>query len=78
MQNLRKRGTALALSVVMCAGMVIFSPTTAHAASDRSIAVRCGNLARAIAAATAVLGADSALVLYLQGEYAQYCTAAAE
>ena len=77
MRNLRQRATAVALSVLMCAGMVLFSPTV-HAAgpSDRSVAVRCANLARAIGAATAALGADSALVIYLQGEYAKYCSAA--
>lgn len=75
MRNLRQRGTAVALSVVMCAGMVIFSPTV-HAASGRSIEARCANLARAIEGATAFLGADSALVIYLQGEYAKYCSAA--
>lgn len=77
MRNLRQRATAVALSVVMCAGMVIFSPTL-HAAGpgDRSIAARCANLARGIAAATALLGPDAELVIYLQGEYAKYCTAA--
>ena len=75
MRNLRQRVTAVALSVFMFAGMAIFSPTL-HAAgpSDRSIAVRCANLARAIDAATASLGADSELVLFLQGEYAKYCS----
>jgi hypothetical protein len=73
MRNLRQRGTALALSVTLCAGMVIFSPTTAHASSDRSIAARCANLARGIAAATAAFGADSALVAYLQGLYNENC-----
>jgi hypothetical protein len=78
MRNLRQRATAVALSVIMCAGMVIFSPTL-HAAgpSDRSIEVRCANLARAIAAATAILGPDAELVVYLQGEYAKYCAATA-
>lgn len=76
MRNLRQLGTAVALSLVMGAGMVGFGPTL-HAAgpSDRSVAVRCANLARAIEAATAAFGADSALVIYLQGEYATYCSA---
>jgi hypothetical protein len=76
MRNLRQRGTALALSVLLCAGMVMFSPTTAHASSDRSIEARCANLARGIAAATAAFGAESALVVYLQGLYNANCVAA--
>jgi hypothetical protein len=53
--------------------MVIFSPTSVHAASDRSVAARCANLARGIAAATAAFGAESALVAYLQGLYNDNC-----
>lgn len=77
MRNLRQRVTAVALSVFMFAGMAIFSPTL-HAAgpSDRSIAVRCARLAAAIEATLAIYGPDSELVIFLQGEYAKYCTAA--
>ena len=78
MRNLRQRATAVALSVIMCAGMVIFSPTLhAQGPSDRSIAARCANIARGLAAATAVFGADSALAVYLQGLYNANCVAAA-
>ena len=74
MRNLRKLATAMALSMFIGAGMVTFS-TTVHAAgpSDRSIAVRCALLQRAIDAATATFGADSELVAYLTGQYAEYC-----
>ena len=77
MRNLRQRVTAVALSVFMFAGMAIFSPTLhASGPSDRSIAVRCARLAAAIEATTAIYGADSELVIFLQGEYAKYCAPA--
>jgi hypothetical protein len=74
MKNFRKLGSALALSMFIGVGMVTFSPTL-HAAgpSENSIRVRCALLLRAIAAATAVHGADSELVTYLQAQYAANC-----
>ena len=76
MKSFRKLGSALTLSLFIGAGMVAFSPTL-HAAgpSDRSVAVRCALLQRAIAAASASLGADSDLVIYLQAQYAANCGA---
>jgi hypothetical protein len=76
MKNFRKLGSALALSMFIGVGMVTFSPTV-HAAgpSENSIRVRCALLLRAIDAATEVLGADSELVAYLQGQYAANCGA---
>ena len=73
MQKLRKLGSAMALSVFVGAGMVTFSTTVHAAGSARSVAVRCALLVRAIDAASATLGADSALVAYLQNSYATYC-----
>jgi len=74
MRNLRKLATAIALSVFIGGGMVTFS-TTVHAAgpSDRSVAVRCALLVRAIGAAEAS-GLDS-LAAYLQGLFDANCTA---
>ncbi len=77
MKNFRKLGSALALSMLIGVGMVTFSPTL-HAqvpGSDNSVRVRCALLVRAIAAATRVGGADSDLVIYLQGVYAEVCGA---
>jgi hypothetical protein len=76
MKNFRKLGSALALSMFIGVGMVTFSPTL-HAAgpSENSIRVRCALLLRAIAAATEVHGAESDLVIYLQGVYAEVCGA---
>jgi hypothetical protein len=77
MRNFRKLGTALALSMFIGAGMLTFSPTLHAAApgSDQSVRVRCALLLRAIDAATEVLGADSEVVISLQGEYAANCGA---
>ena len=75
MRNLRKLATAMALSMFIGAGMVTFS-TPVHAAvpgSDHSISVRCALLQRAIDAASATFGSDSALVAYLQAQYTQNC-----
>jgi hypothetical protein len=72
MKNVRNLGTACALAMLIASGMVAFGPTL-HAAgvgSDRSQEVHCQLLQRAIDAATAVFGADSALVIYLQEQYA--------
>jgi hypothetical protein len=74
MRKLRKLGTAMALSAFIGAGMITFSTTVHAQGSDRSTAVRCALLQRAIDAATATLGADSELVIYLQGQYAALCT----
>jgi len=76
MKSFRKLGSALALSLFIGAGMLAFSPTL-HAAgpSDRSVAVRCQLLQRAIDAAIATLGADSDLAIYLQAQYAENCGA---
>ena len=75
MKKFRKFGAAMALSMFIGAGMVTFS-TPVHAAvpgSDHSISVRCALLQRAIDAASATFGADSALVAYLQAQYSQNC-----
>ena len=67
MRNLRQRATAVALSVIMCAGMVIFSPTLhAQGPSDRWIAARCANIARGLQRRPR-LWRGSALAVYLQG-----------
>ena len=73
MRKLRKLGTAMALSMFIGAGMITFSTTVHAAGSDRSVAVRCALLQRAIDAAIATFGADSELVGYLQGVYATFC-----
>jgi hypothetical protein len=77
MKNFRKLGSALALAMFIGAGMVTFSPTLHAAApgSEQSIRVRCALLQRAIDSATQVLGAESELVIYLQGQYAANCGA---
>jgi hypothetical protein len=74
MRKLRKVGTAMALSAFIGAGMITFSTTVHAQGSGRSTAVRCALLQRAIDAAIATFGADSQLVIYLQGEYATYCS----
>jgi hypothetical protein len=77
MKNFRKLGSALALAMFIGAGMVTFSPTL-HAqvpGSPQSVKVRCALIQRAIDAATRVGGADSDLVIYLQGLYAEVCAA---
>jgi hypothetical protein len=77
MKNFRKLSTALALAMFIGAGMVTFSPTV-HAAgngSDRSRAVHCALLQRALDAAVATFGADSELAIYLQGLVAEACAA---
>lgn len=73
MKKFQKVGRALALSMVIAAGMVTFSPTLHAAPSDRSVQVRCQLLQRAIDAATALAGADSELVIYLQSQYDANC-----
>ena len=75
MKKFRKFGATMALSMFIGAGMVTFS-TPLHAAgpgSDHSISVRCALLQRAIDAATATFGPESALVAYLQAAYAENC-----
>jgi hypothetical protein len=75
MKKFRKFGATVALSMFIGAGMVTFS-TPLHAAipgSDQSISVRCALLKRAIDVASATFGDDSALVAYLQAEYAENC-----
>ena len=72
MRNLRQRGTAFVLALVIGAGMVMSSAPAYAAGSDRSVQARCRNLERAIAAAISV-GADPALVAYLQGLYSENC-----
>ena len=71
--KIQKLGRALVLSMFVAAGIAMFSPTLHAAPSDRSVQVRCQLLQRAIDAATALYGADSELVIYLQGQYATYC-----
>jgi len=73
MQKLRKLGTAMVLSMFIGAGMVTFSTTVHAAGSDRSVAVKCALLQRAIDVSIAIFGTDSELVAYLQGQYATYC-----
>ena len=73
MRNLRQRGMAVVLSMGIGAGMIAFGPTV-HAAGDRSVEARCANIARAIAAATALQGEGSPLVVYLQGLFAANCS----
>jgi hypothetical protein len=74
MKNFRQLRSALALSLLVAGGMLASSPTLhAAGASDKSRSVRCALLAKAIAATTATLGADSDVVVALQAEYNQYC-----
>lgn len=74
MKNFRKLGSALALSLFIGAGMVTFSsPVHAAGPGDRSVSVRCELLQSAIDSATALYGADSELVVYLQGLYDSNC-----
>jgi hypothetical protein len=75
MKNFRKFGAALTLSMLIGAGMVTFS-TPVYAAipgSAHSISVRCALLQRALDAAIATFGADSALAVFLQEQLASYC-----
>lgn len=74
MKNFRRLRSAFALSLLVAGGMLASSPTLhAAGASEKSRSVRCALLARAIAATTATLGADSSVVANLQAEYNQYC-----
>lgn len=75
MRKFRKLGTAIALSMFIGAGMIALTTPVQAAGpgSDRSTSVRCALLQRAIDAAVAAFGADSELVVYLQGQYATYC-----
>jgi hypothetical protein len=57
------------LSMAIGAGMMAFAPTV-HAAGDRAQQARCANLARAIAAASALGEEGAELLAYLQGLYA--------
>jgi hypothetical protein len=77
MRKIRKFGTALALAAFVATGMMA-SSTSLYAAGPgggNSKTVLCGLLEKAIASATAVLGADSDLVVALQARYAENCTA---
>ena len=73
MKKVQKLGRALALSMLVAAGIAMSSPTLYAAPSDRSVQVRCQLLQRAIDAATALAGADSELVIYLQSQYDANC-----
>ena len=76
MKNFRRFSSAMIFSVAIGAGMVMFSPTL-HAAvpgSDHSVSVRCALLQRALDAAIATFGDDSALANYLRGEIATVCS----
>ena len=73
MRNLRQRGTAFVLALVVGLGMVMSSTPAYAAGSDRAREVRCRNIERAIAAATANLGADAELTVYLQGLFDANC-----
>jgi hypothetical protein len=73
MQNFRKLGRAAALSMILGVAMVATAPTLEAAGSQHSMTVRCGLMLRAIDSATAVAGADSALVQYLTGLYLANC-----
>jgi hypothetical protein len=73
-KKVQKLGRALALSLCVAAGIALFSPAVHAAPGDQSIRVRCQLLQRAIDAATANGGADSELVIYLQGLYNELCS----
>jgi len=75
MRRFRRFGSALVLAVFVATGMVTFSARlqAAGPGGGRSQTVLCGLLARAISSATALFGADSALVVYLQGEFNANC-----
>jgi|1185.fasta_scaffold1697181_2 hypothetical protein len=73
MRNLRQRGMAVVMSMAIGAGMIAFGPTV-HAASDRSVQARCANIARGIAAATALGAQGAELLAYLQGLYDANCS----
>lgn len=68
MRNLRQRGTAFAMALVLGVGMVM-SGTPAYATDGESAGQRCPLLERALAAAIEKLGADSRLAVFLQGRY---------
>ena len=72
MKKMHTVGRALAFSIFVALGIAVLSPTL-HAAGGESLRVQCQLLQRAIAAATALYGADSPLVLYLQEQYTTYC-----
>lgn len=74
MRSFRTIGTALTVAMVMAATLVGSSERLfAAPGGGNSKAVLCRNLERAIVALTAIHGADSALVLALQAEYAANC-----
>jgi hypothetical protein len=75
MKNFRKLAAAMALSMFIGAGMVSFSTPVYAAApgSAHSISIRCALLQRALDAAIATFGADSALAVYLLEQQAAYC-----
>ena len=77
MANFRRLVSAMALSVMIGAGMVVTGPTVHAAApgSDQSISVRCRLLQAALSAAQ-TLDPDSALVAYLEGQVAAFCAQA--
>ena len=70
MRSFRTLGTALTMAVVMAATMTVSSERAfAAPLGGNSKAALCRNLERAIAALTAVHGADSELVLAVQAQY---------
>ena len=74
-KNFRRFSTAIIFATVFSAAMATFSPTL-HAAvpgSDHSISVRCALLNRALDAAIANFGSDSALANYLRSVIADVC-----
>ena len=75
MRSFRTLGTALTVAVVMAATMMVSSQPAFAAGGGNSKAALCRNLERAIAALTAVHGADSELVLALQAQYNEICVA---
>ena len=74
MRNFRQLRSAFVFAMFISAGMLASSPTL-HAAgpSDKSVAVRCALLTKAINSAVANFGADSSLAAYLQGLYNELC-----
>jgi hypothetical protein len=70
MRSFRTLGTALTVAMVMAATMMVSSaPAFAAPLGGNSKVALCRNLERAIAALTAVHGAESELVLAVQAQY---------
>lgn len=76
MRSFRTLGTALTVAMVMAATLTMSSERAfAAPLGGNSKTAICRNLERAIAALTAIYGADSAQVLALQAQYAEICVA---